>query len=86
MKKAFLKHSAGKLCVFFGPQRGTYIFSWSCSLYCTIFPLAKEVILSHMITFLNDKVSSYLVYIEYHSKSVLCMYSIFSFTVGLGTA
>jgi len=37
VKKAFLRHSAGKLCVFFGPQR------------------AKEVILSHMITFLNDK-------------------------------
>ena len=22
MKKAFLKHSAGKLCIFFGPHRG----------------------------------------------------------------
>jgi phosphoinositide-3-kinase regulatory subunit 4 len=37
VKKAFLHHSAGKLCTFFGAQK------------------AKEVILSHMITFLNDK-------------------------------
>uniref|UniRef100_A0A1X7TYI4 non-specific serine/threonine protein kinase n=2 Tax=Amphimedon queenslandica TaxID=400682 RepID=A0A1X7TYI4_AMPQE len=37
VKRAFLTHSAGKLCTFFGAQK------------------AKEVILSHMITFLNDK-------------------------------
>ena len=47
VKRAFLKHSAARLCVFFGPQR------------------AKEVILSHMITFLNDKVEQ-LIHLRQH--------------------
>ena len=28
MKKAFLKRSAGKLCIFFGPHRGETSYKW----------------------------------------------------------
>ncbi len=59
MKRSFLKRSAARLCVFYGPQR------------------AKEVILSHMITFLNDKVRTLqliIIQLKLRGKGTCTMY------------
>lgn len=61
VKQTLMESNIAKLCWFFGQERGTYIiylkiYIYSINnLFVDDFFLANDIIISHMITFLNDK-------------------------------